>query len=83
MKQLRGDRNQCPGCNRYFNSTGAFQKHRTGEYGKDRRCMTEEEMIAKGMSINSDGFWIGSKMQGWKEHEKTTGQDSAATASSE
>lgn len=83
MKPLNGDRNQCTGCNRYFNSTGAFEKHRTGKYGVDRRCLNEEEMIAKGMSINRDGFWIGSKMQGWKEHEKDTGQSSAATASSE
>jgi hypothetical protein len=24
----------------------------------NRRCLTEEEMLAKGMSKNSRGFWI-------------------------
>ena len=69
MKPLNGDRNQCPGCKRYFNSTGAFEKHRTGTYGVNRRCMTEEEMLAKGMCLNRDGFWIGSKMKGYRENE--------------
>ena len=50
MRMLRGDRNQCQGCKEYFNSTGAFEKHRTGKYGVDRRCKTPEEMIEKGLS---------------------------------
>ena len=62
MKALRGDRNQCQGCKEYFNSTGAFEKHRTGQYGVDRRCRTPEEMIAKGFSLNATGYWIASKM---------------------
>jgi hypothetical protein len=49
---------KCPGCHRFFNSTAAFDKHRIGMHGKDRRCMTAEEMIAKGMDKNSDGYWI-------------------------
>lgn len=61
-KVLRGDRNQCQGCKRYFNSTHAFDKHRTGDHGKDRRCMTEAEMLAKGMVLGDDGFWRGSAM---------------------
>lgn len=46
--------------------------------------MTEEEMIAKGMSINRDGFWIGSKMKGYKENETaetTSNENRAATFS--
>ena len=62
MKPLRGDRNQCQGCKEYFNSTGAFEKHRTGQYGVDRRCRTPEEMIAKGFSLNAAGYWVASKM---------------------
>ena len=62
MKLLRGDRNQCKGCMEYFNSTGAFEKHRTGQHGVDRRCRTPEEMIAKGFSLNAAGYWIASKM---------------------
>lgn len=56
--KLGSQRNQCQGCKQYFNSTGAFDKHRMGKHGVDRRCMTPEEMTAKGMSINKDGFWI-------------------------
>jgi hypothetical protein len=62
MKMLSGDRNQCQGCKQYFNSSGAFDKHRTGEHGSNRRCRTPEEMIEKGMSLNRDGFWISKKM---------------------
>jgi len=71
MKLLRGNHNQCAACKKYFNSTGAFEKHRTGKYGIDRRCKTEEEMIEDGMALNKDGFWIGSKMKGYMENEKT------------
>lgn len=53
-----GDRNQCPSCDEYFNSTAAFDKHRTGKFGIDRRCMTKEEMESKGMLKNASGFWI-------------------------
>jgi hypothetical protein len=55
---LRGDRNQCPACHCYFNSTTAFEKHRTGSYGVDRRCLTVPEMEDKGMVINEAGFWM-------------------------
>jgi len=59
---LRGDRNQCAGCGQLFNSTHAFDKHRHGEHGNGRRCLTVEEMTEKGMVIGSDGFWRGSAM---------------------
>jgi hypothetical protein len=62
---LRGDHNQCPSCNEYFNSTAAFEKHRTGDYATGpngsipaRRCLTIHEMQAKGMSKNSSDWWI-------------------------
>jgi len=58
MRTLRGDRNLCRACNEYFNSTFAFDKHRTGKHGVDRRCLTVDEMRAKGMSKNSADFWI-------------------------
>lgn len=60
--KLRGDRNQCTGCSAYFNSSRAFEKHRVGEFGKDRRCLTSDEMQAKGMVLGTDGFWRGSAM---------------------
>jgi hypothetical protein len=62
MKVLNGNRNQCQTCKEYFNSNGSFDKHRTGNHGLNRRCMTPEEMQAKGMSLNNDGFWIREKM---------------------
>ena len=30
--KLTGDRNQCQACKEYFNSTHAFDKHRTGDF---------------------------------------------------
>ena len=59
-QHLTGDQNQCPGCGEYFNSTYAFDRHRTGRFGVDRRCMTIDEMTARGMSMNKAGFWISS-----------------------
>jgi hypothetical protein len=56
--RLTGDRNQCRGCGEFFNSTTAFDAHRSGDYGKDRRCRTAGEMQKRGMLKNADGFWI-------------------------
>ncbi|WP_186118298.1 hypothetical protein [Burkholderia gladioli] len=55
---LSGDRNQCQGCKQFFNSTAAFDKHRMGAFGIDRRCRSVEEMEAVGMCKNAAGFWI-------------------------
>lgn len=60
--KLTGQRNQCQGCKKYFNSNTAFEKHRTGIYGESRRCMTEEEMLAKGMILNKYSFWVSEAM---------------------
>lgn len=59
--RLTGSRNQCQGCKQYFNSNTAFDKHRTGEHGVDRRCRTPQEMTALGMLVNHAGFWITEK----------------------
>jgi len=60
--KLAGDRNQCRGCNTYFKSTAAFDKHRVGKHGVyegplRRRCLTPVEMVEKGMVLREDGFW--------------------------
>jgi hypothetical protein len=63
-RKLGGDRNMCPSCGLYFNSTRAFEKHRTGEYMDKlfpRRCRTVEEMTDAGMSLNSAGYWVTKK----------------------
>jgi hypothetical protein len=63
-RRLTGDRNQCPSCEDYFNSTAAFDAHRTGPFGgpngepAQRRCLTADEMRSKGMAVNAAGFWI-------------------------
>jgi hypothetical protein len=78
MIPLKGDRNQCQSCKEYFNSTGAFEGHRTGKHGVDRRCRTVDEMIERGYSKNKLGFWIASKMPE-SLLEKITGEKHADT----
>jgi hypothetical protein len=60
---LRGQQTACRTCGHLFNSTLAFDKHRVGPQvpitqPMQRRCLTPDEMIAKGMSVNARGFWI-------------------------
>lgn len=56
---------QCAGCELYFNSEGAFTKHRTGSYsGRTRRCMTEAEMLEAGMVKNDSGYWVTAVIEG-------------------
>ena len=64
--KLRGDRNQCRGCGKYFNSTRAFDKHRHGSHSQGTRaCMGADEMQGLGMVLRADGFWRGSART-WK-----------------
>jgi len=56
--KLKGQMSLCRKCGVVFNSTRAFDKHRIGEHGVSRRCMTEEEMLAKGMAVNARGLWV-------------------------
>jgi len=67
--KLQGDQNQCRGCSLYFNSSAAFDKHRVGTFGVDRRCLTVPEMEARGMATNKDGFWV-ARLQGEAWYEK-------------
>lgn len=79
MIVLMGDRNQCQGCKEYFNSTYAFDGHRTGKHGVDRRCRTPEEMTERGYSKNRFGLWITNTMPK-SLLEKITGEKHADTA---
>lgn len=56
----------CTGCHESFNSDTAFDKHRTGDYDTGRRCMTADEMTAKGMSKNSKDWWITATGGHWR-----------------
>ena len=59
--KLTGARCRCPKCGEHFNSTGMFDRHRIGSFANhaaDRRCLTPDEMRAKGYLTNSAGYWI-------------------------
>jgi len=58
MKTLRGDHCLCCACGAYFNSTHAFDRHRRGTPGVDRRCLSAQEMQFAGMSVSDSGWWI-------------------------
>lgn len=51
---------QCADCGEFFNSLGAFDKHRTGPYQPSgaRRCKAPTEMEEAGMCKNAAEFWI-------------------------
>jgi len=70
--KLTGNRNQCQTCKQYFNSNKGFEWHRTGEHGVDRRCMTVDEMLERGMSLNKAGFWITEKFDRFDGEENDT-----------
>lgn len=55
--KLTGARCQCCVCNEVFSSERAFDRHRVGEHGKDRRCLTPPEMVSQNMRQQSTGIW--------------------------
>lgn len=55
--RLTGGRCQCPTCSEYFTSERTFDRHRVGQFGSDRRCLTVAEMVAGGWVKNTRGFW--------------------------
>jgi hypothetical protein len=56
----------CRACGELFNSEAAFDRHRTGPFRQlreppnapDRRCLSGDEMLAKGMARNARGRWV-------------------------
>lgn len=59
------DRCRCMNCGHYFRSSGTFARHRVGNWeqdGANRRCLTIEQMLAKGWLQDDVGYWIRSKM---------------------
>jgi hypothetical protein len=55
--RLREDRNQCPTCQEFFKSSKAFDQHRVGVIGINRRCLTTAEMQARNFGRTTDAFW--------------------------
>jgi len=47
----------CMSCHQSFSAQGGFDKHRVGQYGIDRRCLTTDEMTAKGWHLDGRGDW--------------------------
>jgi hypothetical protein len=78
--QLTGQRSLCRSCGLYFKSTAGFDKHRTGTHGVDRRCMTEDEMRAKGMARNGAGLWVTALREFNYEPDMTPTDDPRYTA---
>jgi len=58
-KKLIGQQNQCPSCGQFFARNSTFSAHRIGRFGKDRRCMTTDELVEAGFKLHADGFWRG------------------------
>ncbi len=58
--KLTGDRCRCPTCGEHFNSTYAFDRHRSGEW-EARVCLSTDQMAARGMARNARGFWVSSR----------------------
>jgi hypothetical protein len=64
----------CSGCDTIFTSLSSFDKHRVGTYGgpiyvgkkvigrsrAERRCLSVEGMVEKGMVLNGKGWWASS-----------------------
>jgi hypothetical protein len=75
-RALTGDRNQCTGCGEFFNSSGAFDHHRIGPF-TSRRCLSAEEMQAKGMALNGAGYWVKSLMSDEAKRARRAGANAA------
>lgn len=58
LHRLTGSRCFFRGCGEYFNSVRSFDRHRAWASPVAQRCLTHEELVGKGMSVNSSGFWI-------------------------
>jgi len=57
MPRLTGNRCACTACGEYFSSERSFDRHRIGQFGTDRRCMSADAMTADGWARNARGFW--------------------------
>lgn len=52
-----GETCECSACGRFFSTTSNFDRHRVGGHDDNtRRCLTPDEMIAKGL-FDRGGVW--------------------------
>lgn len=66
---------RCTVCGDYFNSAAAFDKHRDGPMGPERRCLSHEERRAKKMDVNNNGYWV-TALRVWDQFGDDAEQDS-------
>ena len=58
----------CTECHETFTGSSSGDKHRVGEFVPDtRRCLTSDEMRAKGMEQNARGQWTSGGTSPWAE----------------
>lgn len=58
MPELKpgSSRCMCDGCKLFFSRTSVFDAHRVGPHDERRRCLTADELVAKGY-VERDGVW--------------------------
>lgn len=63
-EHLVGNQCQCAECGEFFNRVSTFDKHRKGSYEERRYCLSVQQMLEKGWSLNSAGLWVTAKRPG-------------------
>lgn len=56
------NRCQCGACGETFGSVGTFDRHRAGQHGVERRCLTSFEMRRRGLRQIPGGWWVRGRM---------------------
>lgn len=64
LAQLGRRGRECVGCESLFLGVPAFDSHRVGRHGIDRRCATPDEMRAAGLGQDDRGVWVGASEVG-------------------
>lgn len=64
----------CTACHETFTGTTSGDRHRVGDPAiyvgpKRRRCLTDEEMRAKGMAQNARGQWTNGGTSPWARED--------------
>lgn len=57
LDDLRGQECGCPTCGLIFGGLRGFERHRVGEHGVNRRCLSVAELGAIGYELDSRGRW--------------------------
>ena len=52
---------ECAGCGEHFSSLRSFDRHRIGDHGLSRRCLTVAELHAQGWPQGARGLWLESR----------------------